>query len=193
MGVDHIVATAKQNLGITLARQGQLEEARRLLVESIEEFREHHDPRMEGSSRVYLAAILRDGGDLSAAEDEVRQALPLLTVVPSVRAEALGILASIRVAQGRLGEARRDAEEARRLADELGGLEDGEATVDLALAEALAASGDQDGAKKVLREARARLLARADKIASQAWRDSYLLRVPDHARALALWAEWNQE
>jgi len=53
-------------------------------------------------------------------------------------------------------------------------------------AEALHATGAHDAARRALADARARLLAIADKIADPDYKTSFLERVPEHARTLAL-------
>jgi eukaryotic-like serine/threonine-protein kinase len=58
--------------------------------------------------------------------------------------------------------------------------------VRLVHAEALAACGERDAAREVLRAARARLDESATKIGDAALRDHFLRRVPDHARTLEL-------
>jgi hypothetical protein len=58
--------------------------------------------------------------------------------------------------------------------------------VRLAHAEALRATGDTDGARRVLDDARARLLAIAARIPDPAYRQTFLEGVPEHARILAL-------
>jgi hypothetical protein len=67
-----------------------------------------------------------------------------------------------------------------------GELEEGEALIHLAHVEALRAIGDADGAAAALADARARLLARAGKIVDADLRRSFLERVPENARILAL-------
>ncbi|HVV53164.1 MAG TPA: hypothetical protein VHO06_26135, partial [Polyangia bacterium] len=64
--------------------------------------------------------------------------------------------------------------------------EEGESTVRLTYAEALAASGAAAEAQAALAVARQRLLARADRIADLGWRQRFLHEVPANARLLAL-------
>ena len=76
------------------------------------------------------------------------------------------------------------------LFDQLGGIEEGEALVRLAFAEALEASGDHRGACEAIAIGRTRLLERAGKLRDAEFRRSFLERVADHARTLALAAAW---
>jgi len=64
------------------------------------------------------------------------------------------------------------------------------AFVRLAHAEALHATGAHDAAARAIADARARLLAIADKIADPDYKASFLERVPENARTLALANAW---
>ena len=67
-----IVALADHNLGGVLAALGRLEEARAVEHSAAEAFRASGDPRLEGSSRVYLSRILLAAGDVAGAEADAR-------------------------------------------------------------------------------------------------------------------------
>jgi hypothetical protein len=67
-----------------------------------------------------------------------------------------------------------------------GELEEWESLIRLAHAEALQAIGDAGRAAAALADARKGLLARAEKIADADLRRSFLERVPENARILAL-------
>ena len=73
-----------------------------------------------------------------------------------------------------------------QLLNELGTMPEGEAAVLLAYAEALRATGDVTGARSTIRDARARLNARAEKITGEDLRKSFLEKVPAHARTVEL-------
>ena len=60
----------------------------------------------------------------------------------------------------------------------------------LVYAQALRATGDAAGARGAIEAARARLLGRATKIQDAAFRASFLERVPENARTLALADAW---
>jgi hypothetical protein len=64
------------------------------------------------------------------------------------------------------------------------------AFVRLAHAEALHATGAHDAARHAIAGARARLLAIAGKIADPDYKASFLTRVPENARTLALADAW---
>jgi tetratricopeptide (TPR) repeat protein len=189
MGLYNVVATAKNNLGIVLARLGRLDEAHAVETEAILDSAQQGDRRMEGGSRHYLATIFELQGALEEAELEARRSAELLLVAPPLRAHVLATLARIRLARGRPGEALATAREAMSELEKLGGLEEGEAVVRLVHAESLAAASLDEEAKRAVDEAKDRLLARADKIHDARWRESFLTNVPENARTLALAAE----
>jgi tetratricopeptide (TPR) repeat protein len=187
MGLRHIEATALQNLGPVLARLGRTEEAARVLREAIEAFAAQGDKRMEGGARTYLAEILLAAGDSKAARAEALRAVELFASAPPPRPVALAVLARAERRAGDVARARARAEEAMQ---EVARVQEGEATIRLEYAEALHAAGDHAAAARAIAEARERLLARAARISDPAWRESFLTRVPEHARTLALAAQW---
>ncbi len=91
---------------------------------------------------------------------------------------------SVHLAQGDAQRAKAVALEAGSLADALGAMEQGESCVRLAVAEALRAAGDVEGAKRAVLAARARLAERGA-IMSRPIRESFFRRVPENARTFA--------
>jgi tetratricopeptide (TPR) repeat protein len=185
-------ATAKQNLGTLLGRLGAFDEALALEREAVAAYAAQGEPRMEGMSRAYVARILAAKGELSGAEHEARAACELLKKNPGLRASALADLAQVLLSQGRAGEALASAREAAELLESLGQLEEGEALVRLAHAECLHAVGDRLAAASAITAAEQRLLARAEGIADPRRRESFLARIPENARTLALVREWRE-
>ncbi|MEZ4299208.1 MAG: tetratricopeptide repeat protein [Polyangiaceae bacterium] len=185
-----LIAFAKHNLGLALGRQGRLDEGRRLEEEAVHAYRAEGNRRLEGGSRIYLATILAAAGDLTAAEEQAQEAIALSAAHPPVHAHALATLADIWLLLGRARDAFQPAEEALRLLEDIGGIEDGEALVRLVHAVALGQLGHHPAARTAIAKARDRLLARADKIASPIWRTSFLTRVPENARTLTLARQW---
>ncbi|HHH31277.1 MAG TPA: tetratricopeptide repeat protein, partial [Polyangiaceae bacterium] len=190
MGLYNVVATAMNNLGIALARLGQLDEAMRVEAEAIHLASAQGDQRIVGASRHYLALIHKLRGELAHAEQEALMATEVLQVAPPLRAHALATLGHVRLAQGRTREARKAAQEAIRLLEKLGGIEEGETTVRLVDAETLHACGEIDAARAAITVAVARLDERARKIKDRRWRRSFLERVPDNAQTLARAEQW---
>jgi len=185
-----LAAFAKHNLGLALGRQGRLDEGRRMEEEAVLAYRAEGNRRLEGGSRLYLATILAAAGDLNAAEEQAQEALALVASHPPIQAHALATLADIWLLLGRARDALQPAEEAVRLLEDLGGIEDGEGLVRLVHAVALGQVGHHNAARAAIGKARDRLLARADRIASPVWRTSFLTRVPENARTLTLARQW---
>jgi hypothetical protein len=90
----------------------------------------------------------------------------------------------VRLAQGRVEDARRLAEDAVRTCDALGSYP---IPARLCLAEAHAAAGEGASSRAVLAEAHAILLAQAGRVGDPALRRSFLERVPEHARVVEAW------
>jgi tetratricopeptide (TPR) repeat protein len=189
LGLHHVVATARHNLGLTLARLQRHDEALSTEGQAMAAFRASGNRRMEGASLEYLALIRLEAGDVAGAERDAREALAVASaepVLPLNQAESNAILARVLLAAGRAADALALARAALGQLEALGGIDDGEAIIRLSLAEALAASGDRSAAIAAIGHARDRLLARADAISDPALRTSFLGRVPENARTLAL-------
>jgi predicted ATPase len=189
LGLRNVGAYAKHNLGLALARQGKLGEARAIEEQSVAACGAQQDRWMEAASRIYLAMILRLSGELYAAEREGRAVLEHPATAPELKANALAVVAEVLLGGGREAEALRAAREAMEILRELGKIEEGEARIRLVYAEALLANGDRQGAWDAVRSARERLLVRAGNVRDEGLRESFLRRVPENARTLALGRE----
>ena len=191
MGLREVSAAVQHNLGRVLGLRGQMEEGARLEREAIASFAAQGEPRLEGVARTYLSEILVSSGDHATAEQEAARAAEALRVAPSLRVPALGALARARLARG---DAKGGLDAARDAAAELatlGEIEEGESSVRLTHAEALAANGAEAEARAALDAARERLLARAARIEEPAWRERFLNDVPVNARIISLAAQWS--
>jgi hypothetical protein len=177
------------HLSWVYADRGALPEARALAAQLAESGHGHHNPVEEARGRWVLAEALRRDGDLDGADREIQVALAL--AVPLEQPGMLATVSAIRLAQGRAADALAAAEDAMARCAAMGGcgMFRG-AFVRLAHAEALHATGAHDAAGRALADARARLLAIADRIADPDHRASFLERVPENARTLALAAAW---
>ncbi|XXX82822.1 protein kinase [Sorangium sp. So ce134] len=197
LGMPHMAAFVKENLGRTLLHLGDLDEARAQLDGALRAFVASGDRRLEGGTYVYLAEVSLRTGDLARAEAEARRGCELLAECPPLMPCALGTLAGVLLAAGRAAEALESADRAAELAAPIiasqGHLEEGEAQIYLVRAEALAACGAQGEARRAIAIARDRLLERASKIANAAWRASFLDNVPENARTLALARAWQRQ
>jgi eukaryotic-like serine/threonine-protein kinase len=202
LGAHHNVMLIQHNLGLAIARPYEageppprprdeaLAEAIALEAEAMEVFAAHSHPRLEGYSRMYLARIHAIAGDLDEAARLARDAARTLAPVPPSRAIALATLAELALARGAAAEALAFARDAMEVLASMRGIEEGESLIRLAHAEALHATGDLDGARAAIADARDRLVARAARISHAALRETFLRRLPEHARTLALAEAW---
>jgi tetratricopeptide (TPR) repeat protein len=190
LGLADLVAMGKQNLGLAWAHLGRLQEARSCELEAIELLAKQSNARMEGGSRIYLSEILLLAGDPPAAEREARRAAELLSATPQLLCVAQAALSQSLLAQGRLDDGMTAAAAASAQLQELGSAEESESRIRLCWAEALHAVGRTAEARTAVAAARERLLAQATGIGREAWRVSFLERVPENARILQLAREW---
>jgi tetratricopeptide (TPR) repeat protein len=190
LNLPHAIAGAKHNLGLVLAHLGRFEDALVLEQQALDSFR-GIDRRLEGGALLSLAVIHELANELGLAETEARDALALLReAAPPLVPRALGTLASICLSQGNLDVATSAATEARELLETVGGVESGENSIRRVHAEVVLANGDRALAKSQLALARDRLLAQAARLGGEELRKSFLNRVPDNARILALSETW---
>jgi len=192
LGLALVAASARSNLGIVHLRLSNLMEAERFERAAVAAFASR-DRRQEGGARVYLATILREAGNLAAAESEARVALELLEAAPPLRPSAGAVLATILLAMDRVAEALDVARDATRWAEAGGKLEEGDALVRLTYARALHASGDRGAALQRILDARDRLRERAATISNAAWKRTFLENIPEHATTFELAARWSGE
>jgi tetratricopeptide (TPR) repeat protein len=190
LGIDHVVTAVKVNLGMALGHLGAVDEACSMIWGALEAAVAGHDGRAEGTARRVLGSLLARRGDLEEAAKEATLAVEALSVSPPLRPSALATLAEVELARGRVGEAVAAAREAMEAMEALGRVEEGEAAVRLAFAEALFAAGDEEEAREAIRAARERLLERAARIADAGWRKRFLEGVHENARTLALAGAW---
>jgi tetratricopeptide (TPR) repeat protein/predicted Ser/Thr protein kinase len=186
LGVIHTIAAIKHNLGMALARTGDIDAALAVEREAAVAFAGLGDRRLEGIARIYLATILEVAGDLPKAEEQAAAAALLLAASPPLRAYALATLARARLARRAPELALGPATEAMNILEAAGSIEEGESLVRLSYAEALAATGDRDKARKALDAARARLLERASRVSDPERRRSFLQNIPENQRTLEL-------
>ncbi|HWO25256.1 MAG TPA: hypothetical protein VNO30_41235, partial [Kofleriaceae bacterium] len=169
-----------------------LDAAREIARTLRDQGRAHQIAIEEGRGRWVLAEVLRRRGDLEEAEREIAPALSMLPPIDQPGARAT--LAAIHLAQGRTADARAAAEDAAARAAAMGGAGMFRtAFVRLVRAEALQATGDPAAARRAIADARARLLAIADRIPDPAYRRSFLENVPENAKTLALARAWLDE
>jgi len=193
MSLPFLRTVARHNLGFAQAGRGALDEALATERLAAEEALAQGDRRLQAATQLYLAHIQLAAGAPAEAEEAARHALDRAGQHRPVVACAQAVLARALLAAGRAGEAMAAATEAMRLFREIGRIEGGEALLRLAYAECLHTVGAVDRAREVIREARARLLTRATRIPEPALRQSFLERVGENARTLALARAWAGE
>jgi hypothetical protein len=168
---------------------GAFERACAVASQLAESGRARNNLAEQARGRWALAEALRRTGDLAAAEREVDAALAL--AMPLEVPGVLATLARLRLAQGRVADARVAAEAAVARYTAMGGCGLFRAAfVRLAHAEALHACGAHDAACVAIAQARARVLAIAGRISDPGYRASFLAQVPENARTLDLATTW---
>ncbi|MCC6556280.1 MAG: protein kinase, partial [Polyangiaceae bacterium] len=190
MGLRTVVAAAKHNLGLVRGLLGRLEDAARLEREAIAENEACGDRRLVSAAHSYAALIHAMRCDLDRALEAADAGLRAAEPRSEQHAFALAVRARLLVRRGRPAEALAAAREAHALRRNEGILHEGEVLVRLAYAEALHLAGDVEGARAVIAGARDFVNARAAAIEIEARRASFLARVPENARVLALAREW---
>lgn len=192
MGLDSAIDYAEHNLCLAVAYQGELTEARKLAEESAASYQAQENKRMASATLCYLAIILLldEAPDVAHAEDVARRALALEPEPTPTRSLVLATLSRVLLIADQLDEAMRTSQEAIEIMRALGAIDEGEAMVLLAHAEALHAHGQTDEARLAIAYARERLQERAGGILREDWRACFLQNIPEHARTLQLADDW---
>ncbi len=178
--------------GLALIDAGALDEAR-AVAERAASSRSALSPAAAAAKRGEAAWIRAEvalrTGDLGAAERDAREALDLLRAYPIAHTSTRVLLAAALLQQGRGAEAREEVREPLTALERQGGRGFRAARTALVAAEALAASGDDAEARRVIGVARASLLQRAAGIGDPEQRRGFLERVPENARTLVVAGE----
>ncbi len=192
LGLGMVESVAHHNLGLALAWLGRIDEGEAAELEAIRAFELQEDARMLAASWAYLARIRALAGAFDAAEEAARKAVEVAPPRSPTAAAVLASLAQVLLDRGdadpsadRTDEALAVADEARRIAREVGGVDEGEALIRLQHARALERLGRLDEAERSLQEAAAWLLERARKITPEVAREAFLARVPENRAILA--------
>jgi tetratricopeptide (TPR) repeat protein len=186
MDLKFMLGGALQLLTSILAYKGSFDEARSVGQQALTVTIAQNDRRFQGYAEAYLSVTEYLAGDYPRAEKHARAAAAAWETVLSARPFAIALLARALLAQGRHAEALVSACDAFAQLESLGVVDDGEATIHLALAECLIAAGDTLAAREVLEKAVSRILASAEAIEDPASRESFLTRIPEHRRILEL-------
>ncbi len=184
------VCSILANLGHALAHLGNVEEAHNVENAALELVVQQGNRRGEGFICIYMSMINRLAGDKNGALEMAKRALDVSEGAPAVRAYALALMAGIAIAKNQEAEALAHSGEAMEILNRLEGIEEGESLIRWTRALALRASGKETEAASEIREARDRLLKRAERISDARWRQSFLEQVNDNARVLEFASSW---
>lgn len=186
LGIARVVAGAKHHLSLVTLRLGRLEEAHRLALEALDLGRGSADSFALASMRLYLGLVLAAQGDDLGAAKALLDSIESFAPTPAARAWPLSELARVRLSEGRIEEAIAAAEAAMAVVAASGPAEEGDAVIRLTHAEVLLASGRTADAQRAAGRARSRLDERAERISDATLRQSFLYRIPEHARTIEL-------
>ncbi len=186
LGIARVVAGAKHHLSLVTLRLGRLDEAHQLALEALELGRASSDPFALGSMRLYLGIVLAARGDDLGAARALEDAIVGFVATPAAQAWPLAELALVRLSEGRLQEAWSSAEAALGVVAATGPAEEGDAVIRLAHAEVLARLGRTIEAKASVERALRRLHERCKRISDATLKQSFMHRVSEHARTIAL-------
>jgi tetratricopeptide (TPR) repeat protein len=186
LDLKYMAGGALNSLANILAFRGSLDDARAAGEQALAIAGAQNDRRWKGYAEAYLSVTEYLARDYARAEHYARAAMTTWETALSARPFALALLARAVLAQGRKAAALLNAQDACSQLESLGAVDDGEATIRLALAECLIAAGDTLAARGILEKASGRILASAEAIEDPAIRESFLTRIPEHRRILEL-------
>lgn len=189
LGLPLVRGYALHHLGHVMGLTGDIAGGIALQAQAVAFAVESKIPFLESAARGYLALAELARGDLDEAE---RQADLALTCAPTPHATmvALGARARLHLAKGHADAALRDARAAMEQLASLGAQEENENDLRVPLAEALMATGDEQGARNAITEARAAALSVASLMPDERRRHAVLERVWANRRALELYDAW---
>jgi len=183
-------AYALQNLGLAYFRIGDGRTARQILERSLVDMVAVDDPFGRAASVGYIGYVLEASGDMAGAARRFEEAKGVFTdlgALPSMIAPWAG-LARCALAQGRLDDARRDAEEIAGYLSTHGtkGLESPTWAYQTC-ADIFDALGELEQARTAVEAGYRELMERVEKIDEPEWKKSFLENVPEHRAIIELW------
>lgn len=190
VGLHHLNAVAKHNLGRRIAEVGRVEEGRALERSALKAFQAHGNRRMEGLTHAFLGRIALLGDDPLEAELHARRGLELLERESGSKIVALATLAQVLLSVERPQDAIGYAQQAFKQLQELELVHEGESLTRLAHAEALWGCGRTEEALHAIEDARIDVLERAERLGATDVRYGFLNRVPENAAILRHAQEW---
>jgi predicted ATPase len=180
----NVSAMAKNNLGLTLIRLGEIERGLAVEREAVEAFARYGDRRMEAASRLYVARHLLEAGDAAGAQAEAETAIELAGTLPSLRCYARAIVGGALLVRGD-GEQALVALQDALTTFERHGAEEGEILIRVLHRNALRALGRSEEAERAAARTRDRVGELARAISDDALRHGFLANVPENRDALA--------
>jgi len=190
MGLTNSIPVAQAQLARALSRRGKLAEAIELERQAVAALGEQGNQRLSGVARGYVARMLLESGDTEAALEEATRAVEILEGAPALLCSALAMLALVHLAGRRAEAALEAAARGAELLATVGESAVGESLVRQAHIEALLAAGRRDEAAKAVAEARARIDARAARIADPEWRKHFTTGLVENVRTVELAREF---
>jgi tetratricopeptide (TPR) repeat protein len=188
LGATLMAGYASLNLGYVQAHLDQTEEAERRMDEAEATAERGGDARLLRYCLLYRARLHIEGdapvrpyealGRLLAESDDAQ-------TDAAWRAMSLAVLARRALVLGETNEALRLAREAREVVVQADAIEEGEADVDVVLADALDAAGLADESNLTVQRAVRRIRDAAKRIAGAHWRTRFLQDVPAHRDLLS--------
>jgi tetratricopeptide (TPR) repeat protein len=187
LGVEHLVSTSTSELALSLGRLGLFDDALELVRGALPSSARERTYR--GITRAWLALLgARPAEALAELEHSVLGAEEPPT--GDALAQTMAVRAGALLGVGRPHDALGAARAGMDILEAAGAIEDGEALLRMAHAEALHATGARDRARVAMAEAHAWLCAQAMQIENPDWRQTFLDRVAEHQRIAELARAW---
>jgi eukaryotic-like serine/threonine-protein kinase len=192
VGLHHINATAKHNLGRRIAEVGRTHEGRALEKSALKAFQTHGNRRMQGLTHAFLGRIALLEGDPLEAEQHARLGVELLARESGSKIVALATLAQVLLTIERPDDALVYATQALEQLEGLQLVLEGESLTRLAYAEALWGCGRRPEALEAILGAKANLLDRVERLGAPDVHESFLRRVPENAAIIRHSQDWSK-
>jgi eukaryotic-like serine/threonine-protein kinase len=190
LGVEHLVSTSTSELALALGRLGQLDEALELVSGPLPSSLRERTTRV--NTRAWLALLGSRPAD-ALAELERSELDADEPPTGDALAQAMAVRAGALLGLDRPYEALDAARAGMDILAAAGTLEDGEALLRMAHAEALHATGARARARVAMDETHAWMCAQAMQIDNPDWRETFLDRVAEHQRIAELARAWAAE
>ncbi len=184
IGLHQVTAQAQHNLGLALARLGEVDEGRAVEIQALAAFQAQDNRRLVAAARNYLALIELAAGNPRAAIDYARGAVEAASDKPASLCNYKGTLSLALRAAGDARAALDEATEAMALVERHGRPEEGEFAIRLAYIDALRETGGDPRA--AIADAAAQLRETAEKIRDPERRRTFLTANVENAAILAV-------